>query len=52
MKEQKARNVFLYKNYFSDFFEQQTQKVKDKILWTFRLIETLQIVPKEYLKHI
>ena len=52
MGEQKIRHIFLYKNYFSDFFKQQTQKVKDKILWTFRIIETLQIVPKEYLKHI
>jgi len=42
----------LYKNYFSDFFEKQKQKVKDKILWTFRIIETLQQIPTDYLKHL
>ena len=36
------RSVYLYKQYFSDFYESQKQKVKDKILWTFRIIETLQ----------
>ncbi len=42
----------MYKNYFSDFFEKQKQKVKDKILWTFRIIETLQQIPTDYLKHL
>lgn len=44
--------MFLYKDYFSDFFNKQKQNVKDKILWTFKLIETIQIVPEEYLKHL
>lgn len=48
----KERQVFLYKNYFFDFFRDQKQKVKDKILWTLRLIETLKHVPTDYLKHI
>jgi len=30
----------------------QRGKVKDKIVWTFNLIEELRIVPKTYLKHI
>lgn len=38
--------------YFSDFFKKQKQKVKDKILWTFRIIETQQQVPTDYLKHM
>ncbi|MGB4400235.1 MAG: type II toxin-antitoxin system RelE/ParE family toxin [Daejeonella sp.] len=46
------RKVFLYKGYFSDFFVKQDQKVRDKIYWTLRLIETIQHVPKEYLKHL
>lgn len=52
MKVEKIRYVTLYKEYFSDFFKKQNQKVKDKILWTFRVIETIQQVPTEYLKHI
>lgn len=52
MSEIKLRTVTLYKDYFSGFFEQQKQKVKDKILWTFRIIETLHQIPTDYLKHI
>jgi len=52
MNNEKIRIVFLYKNYFTDFYEKQRQKVKDKIIWTFKLIETIQQVPEEYLKHL
>jgi phage-related protein len=52
MIEVKIRTVILYKAYFSNFFEKQQQKVKDKILWTIRLIETQPQIPKDYLKHI
>jgi len=48
----KVRQVFLYKNYFFDFFRNQKQKVRDKITWTLKLIETLHHIPTEYLKHI
>jgi len=44
--------VFLYKDYFIDFYNQQKQKIKAKIIWTFKLIETLQYVPEDYLKHL
>ena len=52
MNNEKIRIVFLYKNYFSDFYNQQTLKVKDKIIWTLKLIETIQQVPEDYLKHL
>lgn len=52
MGDVKLRTVTLYKNYFADFFEKQKQKVKDKILWTFRIIETQRQIPTDYLKHI
>ncbi len=51
-KKQKNRTIIFYKNYFQDFFVEQRDKVKDKIIWTFGLIEELQIVPETYLKHI
>ena len=41
-----------YKKYFEEFFVEQTQKVKDKIIWTFDLIEQLDKVPEIYFKHI
>ncbi|MDO6430660.1 type II toxin-antitoxin system RelE/ParE family toxin [Flavitalea sp. BT771] len=44
--------ITFYKKYFEDFFVQQKQKVKDKIIWTFRLIEELPQIPESYLKHL
>ena len=52
MGNEKIRTVFLYKDYFTDFYNQQKKKVKAKIIWTFRLIETIQQVPEDYLKHL
>jgi len=52
MNEEKIRQVFAYKEYFSTFFNKQKNKVKDKILWTLKIVETFKIVPTEYLKHI
>lgn len=52
MRNGKTRTVFLYKDYFTDFYDKQKQKVKDKIIWTLKLIETIQQVPEDYLKHI
>ena len=51
-KNQKHRKITFYKNYFHDFFSQQNEKVKAKIVWTFDLVEDLQRVPETYLKHI
>lgn len=48
----KYRIVTFYKSYFDDFFTLQRQKVKDKILWTLRLIEEIQQVPETYLKSL
>ena len=48
----KYRNIVFYKDYFNDFFILQREKVRSKIIWTFDLIEYLQIVPETYLKHI
>jgi len=52
MSEQKVRTIILYKNHFADFFTKQKQKVKEKIIWTFKLIETHQQISSEYLKHL
>ena len=48
----KYRKITFYKNYFQAFFERQNKKVKEKIVWTFDLVEDLQRVPETYLKHI
>jgi phage-related protein len=48
----KNRTVVFYKNYFEEFFVKQREKVKEKIIWTFELIEEIQKIPETYLKHI
>ncbi|HPS64317.1 MAG TPA: type II toxin-antitoxin system RelE/ParE family toxin, partial [Ignavibacteria bacterium] len=50
--KRKERSVIFYKDYFQKFFVKQKDKVKDKIIWTFELIEELQKVPETYLKHV
>lgn len=48
----KYRRVLFYKNFFQDFFSEQSKKVKEKIIWTLELIEDVERVPETYLKHI
>jgi len=49
---EKKRSIIVYKDYFDVFFAKQRQKIKEKIGWTFRLIEQLDIIPELYLKHL
>ena len=51
-KEKKIRTVTFYKEYFTEFFIKQREKVQDKITWTLQLIEHLEKIPETYLKHI
>lgn len=46
------RTVIFYKTYLTDFLAMQTPKVRDKIIWTLRLIEEVDKIPETYLKHI
>ena len=48
----KVREVIAYKNYFEDFLKEQPTKVQDKIFKIIEAIETLERVPKNYLKQI
>ena len=51
-ESEKFRTVITYKNYFEEFILKQKQKVREKITWTFLLIEEVKQVPEKYLKHI
>ena len=48
----KQRTVITYKNYFEDFFAQQTEKVQNKIAKTIEILETINRVPARYLTHL
>lgn len=51
-EKRKQRTIVFYKDYFQKFFDEQHDKVKDKIIWTLELVEELSKVPKTYLKHL
>jgi phage-related protein len=51
-QNQKYRKIVFFKDYFQNFFDKQSNKVKAKIVWTFALVEDLQRVPETYLKHL
>jgi len=48
----KKRELFFFKGYFENFYENQTEKVKKKIIWTLKVIEELDRIPEVYLKHL
>ena len=48
----KVREVIGFENHFEDFLKGLPQKVQDKIYKIIEAIETLEKVPKNYLKRI
>lgn len=46
------RELFFFKDYFKDFYKEQPWKVQKKILWTLKLVETLNQIPEIYFKHL
>ncbi len=49
---EKKREILFYKQYFREFYQQQTGKVQKKILWTLQIVESLDIIPETYFKHL
>ncbi len=49
---QKVREAVTYRDYFEEFFEKQTQRVRDKIIKVLDIIEQIERVPVTYLKYI
>lgn len=48
----RKRKIFFHENYFEVFYNKQTSKVQQKIIWTLKLIEELDRIPETYLKHL
>lgn len=47
-----VRQVVAYKNYFLDFYQDQTDEVQRKIEWTLNLLRSIDRVPKKYFDHL
>ena len=52
MDNKQIREVIFFGDHFLDFYNKQSTKVKQKITWTIRLLQYLDIIPEKYLKHI
>jgi phage-related protein len=52
MEEKNIRNIFYYKTYYLDFFEQLKPEVKRKFNWTLKLIASIERVPVKFFCHI
>jgi phage-related protein len=46
------RQVIAYKNYFLEFYKEQTDNVQAKIEWTLNLIRVTRQVPEKYFKYL
>jgi phage-related protein len=49
---EKIRELVFYRHYFEEFFERQTEKVKEKIDYVLFLITHAEQIPEKFLKHI
>ncbi|MCK4663255.1 MAG: type II toxin-antitoxin system RelE/ParE family toxin [Bacteroidales bacterium] len=52
MDEKFVRNIFYYRNYYLDFFDNLKPEVKKKFNWTLQLISIIERVPEKYFKHM
>ena len=52
MEQNFIRHIFYYKQYFLEFYNEQTEDVQRKFNWTFELIATIDHVPKKYFQHM
>ena len=46
------RQIIFHQHYFLDFYLDQTDKVQEKIEYVFKIIRTVQNVPKKFLDHM
>lgn len=46
------RKIIFYEGYFVNFYLEQNEKVQEKIEYVFKLVRTVQNVPKKFLQHM
>jgi phage-related protein len=47
-----GREIIFYQHYFIEFYQQQDDKVKEKIKYVLELIKQVEKVPEKFLKHL
>ena len=48
----KKRQLIYFKNYYKDFFDQQTERVKDKIDYVLYLVTIADRIPKKFFQYM
>ena len=46
------RQIIFYETYFQDFYQEQNSKVREKISYVFKVINSVQNIPTKFLKHL
>lgn len=46
------RQIIFHEHYFINFYIEQSEKVQEKIEYVFKIIRTVQKVPKKFLDHM
>lgn len=46
------RQIIFYEHHFVNFYLEQTKKVQEKIEYVFKILRTVQNVPRKFLDHI
>lgn len=49
---ERFRQIIYFKNYFFDFFEQQTEKVKEKIDYVLFVVTVANRIPQKFFQHL
>ncbi len=49
---ERYRQIIYFKNYFFDFFEQQTEKVKEKIDYVLFVVTVANRIPQKFFQHL
>lgn len=52
MNSNLVREIVFYGDYFEKFYKSLDVKTQLKVDWTLNLIETIDLVPKKYFKHL
>lgn len=52
MEQNFIREIFYYKHYFLEFFNELNEDVQKKFNWTLELIARIDRVPKKYFQHM
>ena len=49
---ERQRQIIYFKDYFLDFFDQQTEKVKEKIDYVLFVVTVADRIPQKFFQHL